>query len=511
MPIAISLRLAWKQGIEDQKREGMRYASEVLRRCNETSFQFERAIRLLNNDHFAHCSPQEIDLMRQIDVGSSYIQMVGRISGNTLECTSLGTTKPMDMGKPTLMTVTGTAERINVSLGPNQLDRLDLVDQHGVAVLVDSSLVVDIPKEGDDVELAVFVPSTPNRERLGAVGSNFRPKWFEPAAKGAVTSYIDGDSVVSQARSGPYDYAAISVIPSRYAYHYVRQFALIFIPVGLSCGLLLGWAVLYISRARSSIPALVRAAARNQEFSVEYQPIVEMATRRLVGAEALVRWKRGGTWISPANFIPLAEESGVITQITDSVIRMVARDLPKLLEADTGFRVSINLSPADLAASATEEKLKELLRRSGAEPRNLVVEATESGFLQGSDTRAVIAGIRRQGIHVAIDDFGTGYSSLACLQTLEIDVMKIDKAFVETIGTDGPTSQVVQHIIEIGHSMNMMMAAEGVETEAQAGYLHSRGVQFGQGWLFGRPMSVDALRRKLDEQNADAMAAQLTA
>lgn len=506
MPIAVSLRLAWLQGIEDEKREGQRYANEVLRHCNETSFQFGRAIRLLNNDHFARCSPQEIDLMRQIDVGSSYIQMVGRISGDSLECTSLGTTTPIAVGKPTLTTVSGTAERVNVSLGPNQLDNLDLVDQHGVAILVDSTLLVDMPTEGNDIELAVVVPSTPNRVRLVQKGTYFKPGWFEPAAPGATASFFDGDYLVSQVRSGRYDYAAISVVPTRYAYGYVRQFAVAFIPIGLGCGLLLGWAVIYISRSRSSIPALVRAAARNDEFTVEYQPIVEMETRRTVAAEALVRWKRGGTSVSPASFIPMAEESGVIMLITDSVIRTVTRDLPKLLATDAAFRVSINLSAADLSSPATLDKLTELLRRSGAQPRNLVVEATERGFLQDRSTRDVIAGIRRLGIHVAMDDFGTGYSSLASLQTLEIDVMKIDKTFVDTIGTNGPTSQVVQHIIEMGHSMNMTMAGEGVETEAQAEYLHSRGVQLGQGWLFGRPMSVDALRVRLQEQGVEATA-----
>src|SRR5206468_8804533 len=110
------------------------------------------------------------------------------------------------------------------------------------------------------------------------------------------------------------------------------------------CGCGLGWAVIYIARTRSSLPSLLRTAARLRHFYVEYQPVIETATRRCVGAEALVRWKLDGAVIGPGNFVPLAEQSGVITQITENVVGLVARDLPRLLNQDPAFRVAINLS-----------------------------------------------------------------------------------------------------------------------------------------------------------------------
>ncbi len=181
----------------------------------------------------------------------------------------------------------------------------------------------------------------------------------------------------------------------------------------------------------------------------------------------------------------------MITFITKEVAAIVATDLPKLLRSSPHFRVAINLSASDLRSSKTIEILKTILQSSDADASNIVVEATERGVLQGEEVREILSKIRSMGIKVAIDDFGTGYSSLASLQTLGLDTLKIDRTFVETIGTDGATSHVVLHIIEMAHSLELEMVAEGIETEAQAQFLHERGVRYAQGWLFGKPMAIE--------------------
>ncbi len=470
-------------------------------RGEETTRQFRHAIELLNQDHLARCSPQEIDLMRQIDVGSSYIQMVARVSGDTLECTSLGTATPIPLGPPSLVTVNGVNERLNFKWGPEQLDRLDLIDVNGVAILVDTSLLTDQQIEGENVRLALMVPSSTGHVRLVEPKGDFLPQWLSPVRPGESISSVDGQFIVSRVRSEKHDFEAVSVIPLSHAYGHVRQFAVAFLPVGLVCGLGLSWAVLRIARTRSSPRGMIRAAARNGDFYVEYQPIVDMSTRLMVGAEALVRWKRGDTVISPASFIPLAEESGVISLITEIVLDIVSRDLPRLMEMDSKFRVAINFSATDLESDRTRHKLLQALQKSGASPKNLIVEATEYGLISCPQTCEVIASIRAEGFQVAIDDFGTGYSSLSCLQSLGLDLLKIDKSFVDTIGTDGATSEVVQHIIEIAQSLHLRTVAEGVETEEQAEFLRKRNVEFAQGWLFGKPMSIDTLRGRMSERS----------
>lgn len=498
-PIVLSLQLAWNQSVASEKADCQRYAAEVVRRGDQTAQQFGLAIRLLQQGHKTPCSIEDINLMRAIDVGSSYIQMVGRISGNALECTSLGTMNPVSVGQPTLTTQNGVREWMDFKFGPVRLenpDSLDLLESQGVAVVVDTRLLVD-QAQAEDVNLALMVPSSAQRLMLVKPSGDFHPNWLNPLPRGESRSFTDGEFVVSQVRSRSYDFQAIAVRPLHHGYLRVRRFALIFVPIGLICGVALGWAVLQIARIRSSFPGLIRTAARNQDFYVEYQPVVELPTRRIVGAEALVRWRRGDTVINPASFIQLAEDSGVISLITDCVLETVARDFPGLLRLNPEFCIAVNLSATDLKDTKTPGKLAEMLRKAGATPRNLVVEATEHGLITERDSSSVIEAIRTSGIPVAIDDFGTGYSSLSYLQKLSIDFLKIDKAFVDTIGTDGPTSQVVLHIIDIAHSLRLQTVAEGVETEAQADFLLRRNVDLAQGWLFGKPMSIDKLVAEL--------------
>jgi sensor c-di-GMP phosphodiesterase-like protein len=245
---------------------------------------------------------------------------------------------------------------------------------------------------------------------------------------------------------------------------------------------------------------MVKRAAKNKNFYVEYQPIVELESRRVIGAEALVRWKSKVAIVRPDHFIPLAEERGLIHLITEQVINIVTRDLPRFLEFNPDFEVAINMSAADLRSGHTHQLLDQMLVSSGVRAHNVEIEATERAFLQGPETARLIGTLRENGFSVAIDDFGTGYSSLACLQSLSLDTLKIDKAFVETIGTDGATSQVVQHIIEMARSLKLHIVAEGVETEVQAIFLEKRGVQYAQGWLFGKPVPINTFCKNLENQ-----------
>ena len=489
LPILLSVHLARKQAVENEYTRLRGYASDVLRRSDGTGDQSYAAMQQLQQDGLTPCSSAEIDRMRQIALKSSYLQAVGRTRDGQLVCSSLGTEQPVSLGPVSYISATGAAIRYNVRLPLTGGQPVFVLEKGGYATIVDPALPIDVMTDSPDVAVAVYAMK--ERKVLTQRG-RIHMRWLHTGS-GPESDFMDRGILVTVLRSQHYDVGAIAAAPLVGLRQKVRDVLYLFVPIGLVCGLALAGAVFYLARLRFSMRTVLRAAARRNEFFVEYQPVVDLRTRKWVGAEALVRWHRDGEIIRPDLFIPIAEEEGIITLITECVLAHVTADLPALLQLDPKFQVGMNFSAADLQSTATLDALKKLLTASGAPTNGLMVEATESGFPQDRQSSEIVNGIRALGVEVAIDDFGTGYSSLARLQTLNLTHLKIDKSFVDTIGTDSATSQVVHHIIEMAHSLNLKMVAEGVETEEQARFLAERGVPYAQGWLFARPMKLEAL------------------
>ena len=263
------------------------------------------------------------------------------------------------------------------------------------------------------------------------------------------------------------------------------------VPASLVLGLSIGALVFLLARQRQSMGGELQGALKRGELQVLYQPIFDLRSRNCVGAEALLRWRRpDGTLTSPDLFIPMAEDSGQIRQITDFVLQRLLEQLGQLLRAYPQLYISVNLAACDVMVPRIGEVMSRLLALHRVAARQIAFEVTERGLIDVVVARENLQALRDAGHQVLIDDFGTGYCSLAYLQTLPVDCLKIDKAFIDALGHDAASSGVAPHIIRMAHALELKVIAEGIEHEAQAMYLSSEGVNYGQGWLFAHALTA---------------------
>jgi diguanylate cyclase (GGDEF)-like protein len=241
--------------------------------------------------------------------------------------------------------------------------------------------------------------------------------------------------------------------------------------------------------------ALRTAFGQNQLFVV-YQPQIDLITRRPVGAEALLRWQTpDGKFVSPDRFIPIAEYSGLIIDLGEWVMHTACRELVELRAAGhQDFTISINVSQVQFRHPLFLETLRRALADTGAPPEFVELEITESMAMEEPDLLIKMLGqIKQTGVSIAIDDFGTGFSSLSYLQRLQIDRLKIDRAFVTEITNSARGSSIAEMVVQLGRNLGLAVIAEGVEDERQAEILENLGCPLGQGFLFARPMTGSAL------------------
>lgn len=243
------------------------------------------------------------------------------------------------------------------------------------------------------------------------------------------------------------------------------------------------------AQRQQNLESAIRHALERDEFVLHYQPKLDLRSGRIVGAEALIRWfqPRSG-WVSPADFIPVAEDSGLIVPLTQWVLRQACEQaqawrgmgLPPLC-------MSVNVSPIDFRQRDFVDNLAAILKQSGLPPARLELEITESVLMQNVDeTVDILQKIKAMGVRLALDDFGTGYSSLSYLRRFPIDVLKIDQSFVRGLNVNSQDAQLISAIIGMGKSLELNIIAEGVETVEQLNFLKTQQCEEGQGFLFSK-------------------------
>ena len=254
------------------------------------------------------------------------------------------------------------------------------------------------------------------------------------------------------------------------------------------------------AREQHSIESGIRRALQQQEFVLHYQPKVDLRSARVVGAEALVRWQKPGHgWVYPADFIPVAEDSGLIVPLSKWVLAEACRQTRAWQVAGLPpIRVSVNTSPIDFRQRDFVEGVEQVLAQTGLGPEWLELEITEGVLMQNIDvTMTALARLKALGTRLAIDDFGTGYSSLSYLRRFPIDVLKIDQSFIRGLSDNHNDAALVSAIISLGKTLGLNVIAEGIETAGQLAFLKAHHCEEGQGYFFSKALPADAFARLL--------------
>lgn len=496
IPVVFSLYFSAKQSLKATYNTLTSYAQDVVFRGDKTADQISNAIKKLRaSSNNEPCSANNMDMMRTIDLNSSNIQAIGYISNNILLCSSLSTFDlQWDLGPVDLVTSNRVALRFNVRI-PNSHTSFIAIEKNHFVAIIHKSTIIDTALFDDKASLAAF---TLDKLQIGTFRGFINPQWAKKLSNQEAVMFLQDGYAVSIIKSKKYLFAAIVALPFTYLNQTTLSTAFILVPVAGISGLLFAIMISYWARLQLSASKIIKNGIKRKEFYLVYQPVFDVSTNHCIGAEALMRWKReSGEIITPEIFIPLAEKVGVIKSLTKYAIDMIARDLQGFFKTYPDFHIAINVSAEDLQSRRIVTNLKSLIHKTQAQPSNFIIEATEHKLMNIHIVNPILKSIRKHGIKVAIDDFGTGYSNLSYLEALELDYLKIDKSFVNAVGTGASTSQVILHIIQMAKALNLQIIAEGVETQEQVEFILKQGVQFAQGSYYGKPLFLKKIIRLL--------------
>jgi len=485
--IGLGTVIAWFTAQALQLKSGQdelrHYAARVLENGEGIARESRAAFNSIATDNLPFCSDQELTFMRLIVFYSPNIRDLGRSKDGKLYCTTgRGRLKdPLPAPRPDAQDETvAFYARTRLAVAP---------DASGMVIATSEVSIAMNPQAYEDrydappMIYTILFYVRDRRQSYYALGHR------EPLTNAEVMAQRMiqiGGSFYQPLCSNAYRICIVAAEP-RAAVLARRegQFA-----VRLAIGALLGGLIpltlmLYFSRQRSLARQLHRAIRRG-ELSVAYQPVVDLKTRAVVGAEALARWVDGSDESIPADrFIAAAERSGFIYEITRCVLSRVAEEVGDLLRRDH-FRVTVNITMQDLSNPGFFDHLRSCVESAGIEPRALGLELTERSTADRDAATEAISRLKALGHKVYIDDFGTGYSSLAYLHELAADAIKIDRTFTATVGTQAVTASVVPQILDMASQLDLEVVVEGIESEQQVEYFSKTSRQIlGQGWLFG--------------------------
>lgn len=467
----------------DQRNEHvLRRAVDVADRSADV---LERALAL----PMPPCSRADLLELRIMAFDSRFVRDVARIRDGAVRCTAAWGVLETPMPLPPPHNVRG-AYRFWKDLPTSQTSRItaDMTAVGDVVVTTAPGAFNGIEAIGEAAaSLVVNREGTYVFQRFGH-SELLLERWHQQhfAVPGEYTAY----------RCHPLrSICAFSSTPRNYVWQEPWWMLLGLVLLGTLSGAAIGMSLRGWQERRRLLPAQLARAINGETLGVVYQPIRSLGDRRLVGAEALARWRNeNDEQVTPLEFIPIAERTGQLDALTRLVLRRVMTDLGDRLRGAAPFYVSVNVAPAQLADPAFFTFLQALLSIHEVDPRRIALEITERSTTQFSTLTAPLAALRRAGFKIMVDDFGTGYSNFAYLTELPLDAIKMDRSFTQAIGTRSVASQVIQGITSMATALDVQLIVEGIETEEQGEFILALapGAK-GQGWLLGRPVAANDL------------------
>jgi sensor c-di-GMP phosphodiesterase-like protein len=476
------------------------YAERILAVGDASSQESRLMLTALNSSPYPYCSDAEIAYFRKLIFQSEYMRDAGRMRAGKIDCSAtMGRlTPPVAIPAPSFQQQDGINAYSNLAPAGAPGPR-------GLGIQLGDSYVVFggyIMKHLDSLPMHYTISVFGARDR--------QSRWMQGALSGA------SDAVLSQEGHFRLRRTLYATSCSPRFFHCVTAYMTT--PEALQAdhgqlkfnaclggltGGCFGFLFALLFRRSQSMERQLLRSIRQGDLQVVYQPIVEMTTRRIIGAEALCRWRNEhGLTVAPEVFIAIAEEGQFVNQITHLVVRRVLQEMGELMRLEPQLHVHVNVTAMDLCDDAFLPMLENQLQQAGVAASSLMIEVTESSTARSPKAKETIQALRQRGHSIQIDDFGTGYSSLSYLQDLAIDGIKIDKSFTLAIGTEAVTVGIIPLILAMAESLHLQVTVEGVETAQQAAYFVLPGAEkpfLGQGWLYGRPMPVQEFSRLLEE------------
>lgn len=469
------------------------YARDLLDRAETIVSETDSALAEANQVEGAVCSSTDLDHMRRIAFTARYVKDVGRLYDQKLVCSSyLGVvTPPFVTPPPDMITADGHKVWANTPLRLAQGVRALVIEAGNANVVTDPSAFLDLVRQPFRYSVAIINPE--KGYVLRSWGQRLVDDGDLLARKdAAVDTALD---IVRVDCSKRYFLCTVAALNKREAV--ARQWAFVF---GFGAfGFLLGSFLTLIGfllhRTQKPLAARLRDALRSKELTLVFQPILDLRSGHMASAEALVRWTdHGGNVIPPDVFVAAAEANGTAGEITTYVLKQVGSTAGEFLREHPDLTITVNIVAADLSDPNFYAVLEQIFGSSGPARKQIGLELTERSTARLDIAVPAIARLRQLGHPVYLDDFGTGYSSLAHLQELNVDVIKLDRAFTNSIGTAGVTVSIVPQILGMANALGVGVVVEGIESETQYAYFASATPHcYGQGWYISRPLTFEQL------------------